>query len=204
VIRLAIALTGAVLVAVLATVALGGGTGDKPRSKVPQEAQFSAAARTPAETLRALSRDFSVLRRHHRARDRIAARAIDPVERSVFGVDPALSLRVLARGTPLYFVPGRSHVCLLTQAGAGGCNPSANVYGGALTTLEEGDPVPAGKVRLFGALPDGVKSVRVALGHGSSVTAPVRHNVWLVVVGVEPDRVTWKLHGHRYVFRTPH
>jgi hypothetical protein len=79
----------------------------------------------------------------------------------------------------------------LTESGVGGCNPAADAIDGRLFTLEQGDPVPEGKTRLFGALPDGVVTVRLDLVNGQTVDVPVHRNVWMTVTDSEPAHVSW-------------
>lgn len=156
--------------------------------------QFPAAAADPLATLNRVTTRFAVLDGPRQTSDALPYGALVTVRGGLiqrYGAEPELARRVDVGGVPLYLVPGRDHLCLLTESGTGGCNPAADAIEGRLFTFEQGDPVPEGKTRVFGALPDGVRSVRLDLVDGQVVEAPVDRNVWMVVTDSEPAHVSW-------------
>jgi hypothetical protein len=188
---------GAVVLALSVTgvaLATGGGTDENAVLPLIVRPQFSAAAEDPAGTLKSLSTRFSVLDRAAQPSDELPRAVLMTIQGGLaqrYGAAPELSRRADVGGVALYLVPGRGHLCLFTETGVGGCNPAGDAVDGRLFTLEQGDPVPPGKTRLFGALPDNVSTVRLDFVNGDVVEAPVRGNVWMVVADSEPTHVSW-------------
>jgi len=169
--------------------------------------QYRANGLSGAQTLATLTHRFGALARARGASDTLPQYAAETVGADFalpFGANPALSRRVLVRsGTVMYVVPGRGFVCLVTQAGVGSCVSAADAVAGKFFVLEQGQGVPRGDTRLYGFVPNGVRTVSLSTVHGPTVHVQVRDNAWLLETHRLPASIRWNNLGRSIVIRIP-
>jgi hypothetical protein len=129
---------------------------------------------------------------------------------SNLGVDRHAARRAFsgAAGVPTWLVPGRGWLCMVrvspglsTNATATSlnCQPNKLAIGGRLVASFTDLPtVPRGTSFVQGAVPDGVKSVRLRGAGGADVRAEVRDNMYAAAV-VQPTALTFRLSSGRIV-----
>lgn len=140
----------------------------------------------------AQSEDFAVLRGDAGSAATLSPAATALLSRVLTGdVGASAALARYARtgvdGEARYVVPGRGWICLVSDAGRGGCNRTAAVVEGyGMGAYRTG----AGTV-LEGVVPDGVSAVEVVGDGAASAQVSVQANVWTASVTFTPTAVRW-------------
>jgi len=146
-----------------------------PGQDVPQVTEIQPQAREAMEVLDRARGEGDALPRA------VAAPMDDQAD---FGMNPDLSRLSVGNATnSVYVVPAHDHVCVTLTVGDGAdlvCPPTADIASGraapATVTLANGD------VAIYGAVPDGVGSVEIQTGSGTSTRVAAENNVYYSVV----------------------
>jgi hypothetical protein len=94
-------------------------------------------------------------------------------------------------GERLAVVPTSDGACITNRA-LTTCGPTGRVLAGGLTAvLLCGEGLPAGSIRVFGVLPDGVEKVSFQGAEGKATSAGVIDNVYDAAVSGAPTEASW-------------
>lgn len=194
---------GAVMAGVVALGVAVAAASDAPTSQSPPLISGAAAAPSPSIAPSALA-SFGVLRSGQTGTDALSAASPatggdSPIVAA--GADPTQArLTTTVRNWGVWLVPGPNVLCLYSGdlGGAGGgsaCPYTSHAVDGFLFTLvggPDGAPgIPANELLLTGAVPDGVTSVLLHMGDGSTRTLTTTRNGFAALVPDTAKTVTY-------------
>ena len=200
--------TSAVVVAGLSALALGG-------SRSQAEDGPSVVQRPKATTTsRQLIAHIALFRRARRPNDALPTTALDhdPLAK-LYGVNAKLSRRALGTTTSggriagSWLVPGNDAVCQVLSlvpdqqsirfvSSCSATTRQATTRGAVGTLGGYGDLRSTHRSRVYGFMPDGVRTVRITTHDGTRTNLPVRHNAFTRTF-TRPVRAQWTVAGTR-------
>lgn len=151
-----------------------------PMSPSPSEPPVFPTSAAPAP---ALSAAFAVLREPRDARDVIPASLARDLAGT--GANGSLSRRVQIAGSDGLVIPSGAGLCVVTESRYA-CTTTEKAVAGALIGTDVCLREATGRMRVFGLVPDGIKSVRLDLADGTVQELPVIANVYGLVLPREP------------------
>jgi hypothetical protein len=189
--QLGIVLAAVLLFGVGTAVAAVAVSGDGDRSVTGTQVAPPTTSEAPAPSAVSanLQAAFSVFRRPAAPAD---APDADLARRfRTIGANPDLARLLVASDTPqhrFYAVPGRADtLCLVDGTASGGCLPvEVAIERGTVGSDECAVDAPAGRILVYGLVPDGVDEVRLIAPDGSVSLASVPSNVWKTTVARSP------------------
>ena len=134
----------------------------------------------------ALAAGVALMRRAQTEADAIPA-SLPVVFSQASGANLALARRVAdGEGAEAWIVPGNGSTCILAQVrqyriGGAVCTTTAAALAGELNVQSASAQLPGAEL-VAGMTPDGVESVTMSLADGSTVSAPVRENIYLALI----------------------
>jgi hypothetical protein len=169
----------------------GAGTaGSAPDGSAPP-----ASEAAPASSIEpTLSAAFALLRRAQTHADVIPA-STQVAFSQASGANPLLARRVSdGEGEEAWLVAGNASACILAQVprydiGGAVCVPADAARAGELDVQSASSQLPGSEL-VAGVMPDGVDSVTLHLAGGSTVTAPVREDIYLALVQGAVDSIS--------------
>lgn len=161
-----------------------------------------------------LAAHFKILRRPRTIEDALPEPVfeIPTVLASIYGVNPDLSRRavgaIVGGDAPLagvWLVPGNNSLCVYVPQYSDPARFASSCAKSTKQAISSGDVGTIGgfgnlRRRLTlvrGVLPDDVKAVTIRRRSGSTVTVPVRDNVFLKVMS-RPNRAFYTIDGHKH------
>lgn len=178
----------AVMVLVTAAVAISAAVDDPATDG---QARASQAIDSVPDEVRAM---LGVFRREPTSENPLQAptAALDPAGDRRPGENPELARRVDLPSGPVYVWPTDEGICQSTHFGEG-CTSAAYIReNGVVLGTSHSVTGETEHFAVFGVAVDGVEDVSIALADEREIAAPVRGNVFAVVVRAHPEQVRWR------------
>jgi hypothetical protein len=197
-----VGLIGAVVSTVVAIGVAVAAASDAPSSQSPPLINGAAPASSPTIAPSALA-SFGVLRSGRTGTDALSASPATGGDSPIAAAGADLSqarLTTTVRNWGVWLVPGANVLCLYSAdlSGAGGgsaCPYASHAVDGFLFTLVGGPDgatgIPANELLLTGVVPDGVPSVLLHMGDGSTRTLTTTRNGFAALVPDTAKTVTY-------------